>query len=222
MKLYLSIFLVLFIQLTSYSQELTDTSAVLHFAEQMPEFNGNLKMFIPTQLNSDTNGRVVVKFMVDTVGEISHLSIAKQLTPKLDSEAISIIKQLPPSWIPGTQNGKKVAVWTMLPVDFYKRVTYTEKMPELPIDFNSFLKKNLKYPSAARKKHIEGRVVVKFVIDSTGAVKDPRIARSVDSSLDQEALRLINMLPRWRPGEQNGHKVAVYFTMPIIFKEDNY
>lgn len=222
MRFFLLIVFAITLQTPTWAQSINDTSGVLTYAEKMPEFNGDLKMFARSQPNPDTSGRVVIKFIVDEQGGVSHVSVAKSLLPKLDSQALQIVKQLPPAWLPGRNNGKAVAVWAMLPIDFYKKTAYTEKMPEPPVDFSSFIKRNLRYPYAARRKHVEGTVLVKFVVDSTGTVKDLKVIRSVEPSLDNEALRLISMLPRWKPGEQNGHKVAVYFTLPIVFREDDF
>jgi len=218
MRLYLSIFLALFIQTISYSQELADTTAALSFVEEMPRFNGEIKMFLHSQPSSDTNGRVVVKFIVDTQGEISHISIAKSLIPKLDAEAIQVVKELPCAWIPGAQNGKDMPVWTMLPVDFYKVFVKPDHFPEPSFDMNNFIASHLRYPDEAREKGSEGRVVIKFIVDTTGKILEPRVIATPSDALSKEALRVINLMPNWKPGEQNGKKVSTWFVIPLVFK----
>lgn len=99
-----------------------------------------------------------------------------------------------------------------------------ESMPEFPngglpavVDF---IKKNIQYPEVARKNGVEGRVIVKVVIDKDGSVTDPVVVRSVDPYLDKEALRVIGLMPKWKPGTQSGKKVKVYFTFPVAFRLD--
>ena len=93
-----------------------------------------------------------------------------------------------------------------------------DKMPEPPFDVSQYLAKNIKYPEAARKKKIEGRVTVRFTVDKDGNIVNANILRSPDEMLAKEALSVVSQMPKWQPGEQNGKKVAVYFTLPIVFK----
>lgn len=81
-----------------------------------------------------------------------------------------------------------------------------------------FLQKNLKYPRKAREEEIEGVVVVKFVIKPDGSVADIEVQKGVDPLLDQEAVRVISLMPKWIPGERNATKVDVTYSMPVIFK----
>lgn len=100
-----------------------------------------------------------------------------------------------------------------------------ESMPEFPGGglpaMLDFIKKNIKYPEVARKNGVEGRVIVKVVIDKDGSVTDPVVVRSVDPYLDNEALRIIGLMPKWKPGTQSGKKVKVYFTFPVAFRLDD-
>lgn len=80
-----------------------------------------------------------------------------------------------------------------------------------------FLNNNLKYPQIARELGISGRVYVQFVVEKDGSVSDIKIIRSRDRSLDKEALRIIELMPKWLPGVQNGHKVRVRMTLPVNF-----
>jgi protein TonB len=81
-----------------------------------------------------------------------------------------------------------------------------------------YLSENLHYPDSARVHNIEGRVTVKFVVNEDGHISECEIASSVNNYLDEEALRIIGKMPRWKPGKQNGKRVRVYFTAPIVFK----
>jgi protein TonB len=95
---------------------------------------------------------------------------------------------------------------------------YVEQMPAAPYDVNSFLQKTMKYPDAARENNIEGRVIVKFVVNEDGKISDIQIARSLERSCDEEAKRVVASMPPWKPGKQNGKAVKVLFNLPIVFK----
>ncbi|MDE6560405.1 MAG: energy transducer TonB [Muribaculaceae bacterium] len=81
-----------------------------------------------------------------------------------------------------------------------------------------FLLENIEYPEEAREKDIEGRVIVKFIIDETGMVKDAAIAKGVHPLLDNEALRVVHKLPRFIPAEYEGKPKPSYFSLPINFR----
>ncbi len=81
----------------------------------------------------------------------------------------------------------------------------------------NFITNNLKYPEEAKKNGVTGKVYVRFAVNKEGMVEKSEIARGVSPSLDAEALRVINSLPKWTPGKQKGKPVAVYYTVPIKF-----
>jgi TonB family protein len=95
-----------------------------------------------------------------------------------------------------------------------------ESMPEYPggeIELRKFIANNIVYPDVAQKEGIQGKVYVTFVVDREGNVANTKIARGVAPSLDQEALRVVNSLPAWKPGKQKGEAVNVSYTVPINF-----
>ncbi len=96
-----------------------------------------------------------------------------------------------------------------------------EKMPKYQggdLELRKFLATNIKYPQEARQSGISGKVYVKFVVNKEGFVENVSIARGVHSSLDDESVRVVKLLPRWEPGEQDGEKVNVWYTVPINFQ----
>lgn len=96
-----------------------------------------------------------------------------------------------------------------------------EEMPEYPGGeeaLRKFIADKVKYPVAAADSSIQGKVFVAFVVEKDGSIGRARIARGVDPSLDKEALRVVNSLPKWIPGKQRGQNVAVSFTIPINFQ----
>ena len=98
-----------------------------------------------------------------------------------------------------------------------------EKMPEFPggvQELLGFLSKTIKYPAEAEKAGTQGRVIATFVVRKDGSISDARVVKSVDPLLDAEALRVINAMPAWIPGTQNGKPVNVEYTVPISFRLD--
>jgi TonB family protein len=99
-----------------------------------------------------------------------------------------------------------------------------EVMPEFP-DGEQALRKwiaeNVKYPIQAAGQGIQGKVYITFVVEKDGGIGRAQIARGVDPSLDAEALRVVNAMPKWKPGKQGGKDVAVSYTIPINFALDN-
>ena len=81
-----------------------------------------------------------------------------------------------------------------------------------------FLSKNIRYPVVAEENGIQGRVIVTFVVERDGSITDVRVAKSVDPSLDKEAVRVTKSMPHWNPGMQNGGPVRVKFTLPVTFR----
>lgn len=101
--------------------------------------------------------------------------------------------------------------------------TVVEKMPEYPggeEERVNFLVKNVKYPEEARKNGISGTVYVSFIVEKNGKISDVKALKGVDESLDNEAVRVVNLMPDWKPGMQRGKPVRVQFNMPIQFNLD--
>ena len=81
-----------------------------------------------------------------------------------------------------------------------------------------WLSKNIKYPVVAEENGIQGRVVATFVVERDGSITDVKIVKSVDPSLDKEAVRVLKAMPKWIPGKQNGQAVRVKYTVPVTFR----
>lgn len=96
-----------------------------------------------------------------------------------------------------------------------------EQMPEYPGGIKEclkFLGSHIRYPEKAMKDGIEGRVIAQFVVEADGTVSNPKIVRSVSPELDEETIRIINSMPKWKPGMQRGKAVKVNYTIPVTFK----
>ena len=96
-----------------------------------------------------------------------------------------------------------------------------EEMPQFPGGPQAlfeFLGKTIKYPKDAEEAGIQGRVIITFVVEPDGSISDARVVKSVSPSLDAEAIRVINAMPNWEPGKQNGEAIRVKYTVPITFR----
>jgi protein TonB len=93
-----------------------------------------------------------------------------------------------------------------------------DKMPVLADNFQDYLGRNLRYPDDAREEGVQGRVLIKFVVNEDGSVSDCRVERSISASCDSEVLRVIRAMPKLTPGTLNGVPVKVYFRQPVSFK----
>lgn len=81
-----------------------------------------------------------------------------------------------------------------------------------------WLSNNIRYPEAAQQNDVQGRVIVKFVVEKDGSVSQVQILKGVDKDLDKEALRVVNKMPKWQAGKNNGVAVRSYFTLPVNFR----
>ncbi len=188
-------------------------------------------------------GRVTVQFVVGKDGSIGNVSILRGVNADLDAEAIRIISSMP-KWKPGTQKGEPVRVKYTVPVMFrlapepVEKIDETtvvgyhtpvagevydvvDKMPEFPggmTGLMQYLSKNIRYPAEAQTKGIQGRVTVAVIINTEGKAVNASIVRSVDPSLDAEALRVASTMPDWVPGTKDGKPVNVKYTFPVTFR----
>ncbi len=99
--------------------------------------------------------------------------------------------------------------------------TFAEQNPEFlggDGQLLKFIKSNMRYPQMEKDNHIEGQVLVRFVINEEGKVESPTITKSVSYGLDREAIRLVKLLPAFVPGHSQGKAVKVYFNLPVEFK----
>jgi TonB family protein len=106
-------------------------------------------------------------------------------------------------------------------IDTAKVYTFVQTAPQFPGDIKKWLGINIKYPEDARKNNIEGTVFLSFIIEKDGSVSGVSVLRSVNSSLDNEAKRVIALMPKWTPGIQEGKPVRVQYRLPIRFELKN-
>ena len=106
-------------------------------------------------------------------------------------------------------------------VEETKIFTVVEQMPMFPggdAALMGYLRDNMHYPTVAAENGVQGRVVVGFVVERDGSITDVNVLRSVDPSLDREAMRVVKGMPKWTPGKQNGSAVRVKYQVPVTFR----
>ena len=106
-------------------------------------------------------------------------------------------------------------------VDEQQIFQVVEENPEFPGGMKEcmkFLSNNIKYPQISQENGVQGRVIVQFVVNADGTIVDPVVVRGVDPYLDKEALRVIKLMPKWKPGKQRGKAVRVRYTQPVLFR----
>ena len=99
--------------------------------------------------------------------------------------------------------------------------TVVEQRAEFPGGMEAlykFLNKNIKYPASARRMGVDGKVFVEFVVDREGKISDIKVIKGLSADCDKEAIRLVGMMPDWKPGKQNGKAVKSKFVLPLAFK----
>ncbi len=96
-----------------------------------------------------------------------------------------------------------------------------EVMPQFPGGDQAMMKfvsENVQYPEEAKEKEISGRVLVGFIVEKDGSVNEVKIIRGIGGGCDEEAVRVVKAMPKWKPGKQDGKTVRVSYTMPFFFK----
>ncbi len=150
---------------------------------------------------------VTTEEVVEDADVFNQDDLAKNTT----NEPVAVVEEAAP-----------VAVQEVIEVEEAKPVfTIVEEMPSFPGgdgERNKFLAENIKYPQQALENNIQGTVYVAFVVDSKGNVTDVKVMRGIGGGCDEEAVRVVKMMPQWHAGKQNGKQVRVLFNMPVYFK----
>lgn len=206
---------------------------VFPYVEQMPEFpggQGDLMKFLQENIeypddarDASIEGKVVAKFIVNEDGSISDVTILRGIYPSCDSEVIRVISKMP-RWKSGVQNGKEVKVYFTLPVTFkLSEVDFTKPnitLPSYPAgedSLASFINRNIQYPKLAKKNHMQGTVTLSFNVDSLGNVRDITVYKSVGNGCDEEAIRILKLIPHWIPGTKGGEAVKMPYYINVEF-----
>ena len=180
------------------------------------------------------NARTVTDYVYDEPQKQQPVKKGKKAgTIKVNGQEIKVVEQddivtmegeVDQDMTPDIHDTKSVEMPNGMVVDTKEDAfDVVEEMPEFPGGpkaLMDYLMTNVKYPKTAFDANIQGRVIAQFVVDKEGTVRDAHVVKSVDPALDAEALRVINNMPKWRPGRQNGKVVNVKYTIPVSFSLD--
>jgi len=176
----------------------------------------------------NAEGWISVNFKVELDGSVSNvISTSGMADPLLVNEIIRVVKSSP-TWDKPKNPAVDEPFTTSITVKFKLPGQITaeapfvvvEEMPAFPggdAELLNFIKNNIKYPEAAKAEKIEGRVILRFVINTEGKVEGITALKGVHPLLDAEAIRVISTLPAFLPGRQGGKAVNVWFSVPVTF-----
>lgn len=229
-----------------------DDNTIYTSVKIMPEYPGGesaMKQYFADNMQSIKSakfikGKVFVQFVIgkDGMVEPDNVKVITGINPEIDAKVVDFIKNMP-KWTPGmrleSKNGTVMKVLARVSMTFPIEISIkgeeeeeevffiVEHMPEFPggdLELRKYIAANIKYPEEAKTKGLSGKVFVQFIIDKNGDVVNPKIARGIDPILDNEAIRVIKSLPKWKPGEQSkridGEKVWVQKNVSWIVPVD--
>ncbi len=176
------------------------------------------------------NAKTVTHYVYDEPQKQQPVKKGKKAgTIKMSGQEIKVVEQgdivtmegeVKPNQAEGTFTPNE-AVGTFAPSEGEAAFDVVEEMPEFPGGpqaMMDYLMKNVCYPKTAFDANIQGRVIAQFVVDKEGTIRGAHVVKSVDPALDAEAVRVINSMPKWKPGRQNGKVVNVKYTIPVNFQ----
>ncbi len=213
-----------------FKEELYPDSRIYMDLDTMPVFPGGSVEFIsyieselvyPEYVRSaNINGVVNVDFVIEKDGSVSNVTVNNSLGYGCDEEAAKVILRMP-LWKSGYYLGKPARVLLSVPVSFRSEYTVVETMPVFPGGREGlfhYMEQNLIYPEEAKEKKVQGQVIISCVITSDGSIRNVRVASGLGSGCDEEAIRLVNNMPNWNPGQHLGKPVSVKYNLAVLFK----
>ncbi|MGA2822220.1 MAG: M56 family metallopeptidase [Bacteroidales bacterium] len=224
---------------TQYQQMILDETMGIQVNNLANNFNVSLlkkRFHMMTKSKSRTWAKSKMLIALPTLVALLFLLSASSITGISDNSNNEIIQInpafiIPPEAVPITatmapqEKAKEKPEVKLIPVQPDKNGVYTkvEKQPQYSGGYDAmikFLVENINYPAEAKKNGIQGTVFVTFTVQANGAVTDVKILRGIGSGCDEEAVRVVKMMPNWIPGMDKGKNVAVQFNLPIKFKLD--
>src|SRR5690606_7472068 len=191
-----------------------------------------------TSLKQKTQGTVEVTFVVEKNGSLSNVTIEKGLDEACNNESLRLVKNSP-AWQPAKHNGKVVRQRISMPLIFripdttgtanlpeYNEnldlKTITPEQPARPVNgtdaFFAYIREQQRYPAKARKKQIQGKVMVEFMVEKDGRLTNIKVLKPLGNGLDQEAVRLIENGPMWLPALFQDQPIRQKMILPVVFQ----
>lgn len=174
------------------------------------------------------HGRITVSYSVDADGSVTDVKLQGKSDPIIADAVIKAV-QSSPKWEPALKEEARVPFTQMVSLKFELPdkisqddvFVMAEKMPMYPGGDSELLKyisMNTTYPESAKAEQIEGRVIVRFIVNTSGNAEDASVLKGVHPLLDNEAIRVVSMLTGFEPGMQGGKPVNVWYMVPITFR----
>lgn len=173
-------------------------------------------------------GQITVTFVIEKDGSLTDIKTVKDIGFGTGEEAVRVLKECP-KWIPGKHDGKIVRVQYTFPiaiqVDEANNDINIHSLAGIDVKpkfiggitkFYEFIEQNYKIPKGCRG----GKIYLTFIIEKDGSLSDVKSIRDVGFGSGDEAIRVLQKSPKWEPGEQNGKKVRVHYSIPISIKAD--
>lgn len=233
---YLPIIMILLLAGNTKAQVKDADPYIYKYVDQMPEPTFDVRQYLKanvrypeTAKKNKIGGRVTAQFIVNKDGTISDVKVLKGIGGGCDEEAVRVFEHMP-KWRCGRRDGVPARVYINLPVDFEPKdgagnnmgtndgpFKYVDQMPEPTFDIKQYLKTNVRYPEMAKKYKIHGSVQAQFVVNKDGTTSDVKVLKGIGGGCDEEAVRVLEHMPKWKCGRQNGRPVKVYINQPVEF-----
>jgi len=184
----------------------------IEFRQYTSGYSGNLNSILI--YNNNTSNKELLRAILNAENTGSEVEVKKEPVPVNQYESGVGIET-------NVNKESEIHEETEVPEENKEVYTIVEEMPSYPggeVERNKFLADNIVYPQQATKNGIQGTVYVSFIINSKGEITNVNILRGIGGGCDEEAFRVIKMMPDWIPGKQNGKTVRVLFNMPIYFR----
>lgn len=163
----------------------------------------------PSSLPLITSDNLVFQWDVSREENLSSLVPIKEILPLASTELRQfLVDDSDPTYNLTNENSNEVNTEVDQPAEF----------PGGQQALMRWLGMNIRYPEAAAQNGVQGRVVVRFIVEKDGSISNPEISNSVDKDLDKEAMRLVNKMPKWQPAKKNGLPARSYYNFPVTFK----
>lgn len=189
----------------------------------------------PFAKENDIKGEISVEFYINKLGVVEDINLLNNLGFGCDKEVVRVLRTIP-DFIPATQNGEHILSKDTLIFNFSGRGSPIEsvyKAANVPPSFGNcqsnlstpelnhctreeaqhFFLSHFKYPKQAKRKKIQGNVLIRFVVEKDGSISYSHIVRDLDYGCGKEALRIVKMMPKWVPAKERGKNVRHSYTL---------